>query len=192
VLRLALDGRDKFFEVTLTRADRASAAALLPAAPLGQPSGAGDALTAGDGVGASGGILRALLFAFVGGLILNLMPCVFPVLSLKALAIATKANHDQREIRLDTVAFTLGVLLSFSVLAAVLLAARQAGELVGWGFQLQSPLVVLLLAYVLFAIGLNLSGLFVVGVRVAGLGQTLAARPGRSGAFFTGVLATVV
>lgn len=135
---------------------------------------------------------QALLFAFVGGLILNLMPCVFPVLSLKALAIATKANHDQREIRLDTVAFTLGVLLSFSVLAAVLLAARQAGELVGWGFQLQSPLVVLLLAYVLFAIGLNLSGLFVVGGRVAGLGQTLAARPGRSGAFFTGVLATVV
>lgn len=137
-------------------------------------------------------LVQAVLFAFVGGLILNLMPCVFPILSLKALAIAAKAGHERREIRLDTAAFTLGVLLSFAVLAAVLLALRRSGEMVGWGFQLQSPLVVVLLAYVLFAVGLNLSGLFIVGGRIAGLGQTLAARPGRGGAFFTGVLATVV
>lgn len=190
VLRLALDGRDKFFEVTLTRADRASATALLPAAPLGQPSGAGDASTAGDG--ASGGILRALLFAFIGGLILNLMPCVFPVLSLKALSVAAKAGQDKGAVRAEALVFTAGVLASFLVIAGGLLLLRAGGEMVGWGFQLQSPLVVTILAYVLFLVGLNLSGFYEFSSRFAGIGGTLAARPGYGGAFFTGVLATVV
>ncbi len=137
-------------------------------------------------------VWQAVLFAFIGGLILNLMPCVFPVLSLKALAIANKAASQPGEVRAEALVFTLGVLVSFAVLAAALLAVRAGGEAVGWGFQLQSPLVVLILAYVLFAVGLSLSGVFSLGSRLGGVGQSLAAKSGYAGAFFTGVLATVV
>ncbi|MET0290030.1 MAG: protein-disulfide reductase DsbD [Pseudoxanthomonas sp.] len=135
-------------------------------------------------------LLLALLLALAGGLVLNLMPCVMPVLSLKALTLAD-GNRDGGARR-RALAYTAGVLLSFLALGGLVLALRGAGQALGWGFQLQQPWVVALLAYVMFAVGLNLSGVFGIGYRLAGVGQTLTARQGVAGDFFTGVLAVVV
>lgn len=135
---------------------------------------------------------QVLLFAMLGGLILNLMPCVFPVLSLKALSIAQKSQQSPKEARMSGIAFTAGVLVSFAVLAGVLLGLRAVGQQVGWGFQLQSPLFVMLMAYVLFAVGLSLSGVYIVGASLMGIGQGLVAKSGYTGEFFTGVFATVM
>jgi DsbC/DsbD-like thiol-disulfide interchange protein/cytochrome c biogenesis protein CcdA len=132
-----------------------------------------------------------LLFALVGGLILNLMPCVFPVLSLKAIALM-KHGGGGAERRRQTHAYTAGVIASCVLVAAAMLGLRSAGEAVGWGFQLQSPAFVALMAYVLFALGLSLSGAVHFGVGLMNLGSGLAQKPGVSGAFFTGVLAVVV
>jgi DsbC/DsbD-like thiol-disulfide interchange protein/cytochrome c biogenesis protein CcdA len=132
-----------------------------------------------------------LLFALVGGLILNLMPCVFPVLSLKAIALM-KHGGDGAERRRQTHAYTAGVIASCVLVAAAMLGLRSAGEAVGWGFQLQSPAFVALMAYVLFALGLSLSGAVHFGAGLMNLGSGLAQKPGLSGAFFTGVLAVVV
>lgn len=131
----------------------------------------------------------AMLLALAGGVLLNLMPCVFPVLSIKAMSLVTGAGHDQRAHGL---AYAAGVVLSFGVLAAVLLSLRATGEAIGWGFQLQSPWIVGLLIYVLFALGLSMSGLFQLGTSLMGVGQGLTERPGLKGSFFTGVLACVV
>lgn len=138
------------------------------------------------------GLAPALLLALGGGLLLNLMPCVFPVLSMKALALVEQARRAPAAVRRQGWVFTAGVLASFLVLAGALLALRKAGEAVGWGFQLQSPGFVLALAWLIFAVGLMLSGLWSFGGRLMGLGQGLAARGGDAGAFFTGVLAVVV
>ncbi|HMI96508.1 MAG TPA: protein-disulfide reductase DsbD domain-containing protein [Micropepsaceae bacterium] len=138
------------------------------------------------------GLLQILLFAFLGGLILNLMPCVFPVLSMKALALAAKRDAPGNA-RAAALAYGTGVVLSFLALAGVLIAFRAAGTSLGWGFQLQQPLFVTALALLMFAVGLNLSGLYEIGAsRVANLGGGLAAKSGTSGSFFTGVLAVVV
>ncbi len=145
---------------------------------------------ASDGV--STGLLSLVLLAFGGGLILNLMPCVFPVLSIKVLKFVQAAHADTGAVRRQGVFFLAGVLLSFVGLAAALVVLREVGLPVGWGFQLQVPLVVALLALLLFAIGLNLMGAFEVGTRMMGLGAGLADQPGWKGAFFTGVLAVVV
>lgn len=141
---------------------------------------------------ADAGILRALLFAILGGIILNLMPCVFPVLSMKAMALIRNAEKAPRTIRMHGLAYALGVLSCFAVLAGLLIALKGAGEAVGWGFQLQSPLFVAVMAYLLFLLGLNLSGAFEIGGSAIGLGGGLAARPGYGGSYFTGVLAAVV
>lgn len=133
-----------------------------------------------------------LLFALLGGLVLNLMPCVFPVLSLKALSLVKSAGGDGRERRRQVYAYTVGVVASCVSVAVAMLALRSAGEAVGWGFQLQSPAFVGLLAYVMFALGLSLSGAVQLGLGLMGVGSGLAARPGLSGSFFTGVLAVVV
>ncbi len=136
----------------------------------------------------------ALLFAFIGGVILNLMPCVFPVLSLKILSFAKGDRGDagRGAMRAHGVAFAAGVIVSFVALAAVLLGLRAAGEAVGWGFQLQSPLVVTLLALLFFVIGLNLSGVFEFGNLVPGglAGATL--KHPVADAFFSGVLAALI
>jgi thiol:disulfide interchange protein DsbD len=137
-------------------------------------------------------LVQALFFALLGGLILNLMPCVFPVLAMKAAAFARLAGHDRAEMRRDGLAYTGGVLVSFAVMAAVVIAIRGAVGDVSWGFQFQSPVFSLLIAYLFFVIGLNLSGVFEVGSRLAGVGQGLTARGGTTGAFFTGVLAVIV
>jgi thiol:disulfide interchange protein len=156
---------------------------------------AASAATGGAAPGASGGIglLHALLLAMVAGLILNLMPCVFPVLSIKILHLTQHAGESAARVRLHGLAYTAGVLASFAALAGILMAIRAAGAEVGWGFQLQSPMVVAALAFVLFAMGLSLSGILHVGVSLTRLGNSaLMHAPGLTGSFFFGVLATVV
>ncbi|HEX5785265.1 MAG TPA: protein-disulfide reductase DsbD domain-containing protein [Burkholderiaceae bacterium] len=134
----------------------------------------------------------ALLLAFLGGLVLNLMPCVFPVLSIKALSLFGQGPRAQVKNRLQGLAYTGGVLASFVLLALLLVGLKAGGAQLGWGFQFQSPVFVLAVAYLMLALGLNLSGVFEVGGSVSGLGSGLAERGGYSGSFFTGVLATVV
>ncbi|MDE2006898.1 MAG: thioredoxin family protein, partial [Rhodospirillales bacterium] len=130
-----------------------------------------------------------LLAGFLGGLILNLMPCVFPILAMKALAIAGAAQRA----RAPAAAYVAGVLVAFAALGGGMLALRAAtGAVPGWGFQFASPAGVAAMALVIFAVGLNLSGVFAVGGRAGGIGQGLAARGGLAGSFFTGLLAVVV
>jgi thiol:disulfide interchange protein DsbD len=135
---------------------------------------------------------RAVLLALLGGVLLNLMPCVFPVLSLKALGLARHAHESPGTVRVHGLAYTAGVLVCFALVAGVLIALRAAGEQIGWGFQLQSPAFVALLAYFMFALALSLSGVFIIGGRLMGLGGNWADRPGYAGSFATGVLAVVV
>src|SRR5580692_6309097 len=133
-----------------------------------------------------------LLFAVLGGLILNLMPCVFPVLSIKALNVMEQAKKHPAAVRAKGLVFAAGVIVSMLCLAGVLLMLRAGGEQLGWGFQLQSPLFVTLLVYLLLAVGLNLSGVFEVGGGLAGVGDNLTQGDSYSASFFTGVLATLV
>ena len=135
---------------------------------------------------------QALLLAFLGGIVLNAMPCVFPILSLKLLSLAAHAHAHRAERIAHGLAYTAGVLASFALLGAALLAARAGGAAIGWGFQLQSPVFVAIVAYLLFAMGLSLSGVAVFGSALSGVGGQLAGRSGIPGTFFTGVLATVV
>ena len=123
----------------------------------------------------------------LGGLILNLMPCVFPVLSIKALALVQRGDH-----KAEGLAYTAGVLASFALLGAVLVALRAGGQQIGWGFQFHSPVFVYVVAVLLFLVALSLAGLLDIGSSLAGLGSGLAARQGWVGTFFTGVLAAVV
>jgi len=137
-------------------------------------------------------LVQALLFALLGGLILNLMPCVFPVLAMKAAAFARLAGHERSVMRRDGLAYTAGILVAFGAMAAVVVAIRASLGDVNWGFQFQSPIFSLLVAYLFFVIGLNLAGVFEIAGGFAGVGQSLAAKGGTAGAFFTGVLAVVV
>jgi len=135
---------------------------------------------------------RALLLAFLGGVVLNAMPCVFPILSLKLLSLAQHAHGGAAERLGHGLAYTGGVMASFAVLGGALLGLRAGGHAIGWGFQLQSPGFVAGLADVLFAMGLSLSGVVEFGGSFAGLGGGLAARPRLLGSLFTGMLATIV
>ena len=164
----------------------------IDAAPGPLPAGAAGLGAPRKPVSRAGlGLAAAATFAFIGGLILNLMPCVFPILSIKAAALA-RHGGDRRSARTSALAFLAGVLATFLILAGMLIAARAAGEAVGWGFQLQSPLIVALLGLVMLAAALNLSGLYEIGASAQGLGAGLASRPDRLGSAFTGVLAVVV
>ena len=137
-------------------------------------------------------IARSAMFALIGGLILNLMPCVFPILAMKAASLAATA-HQAREARRDGLLFGVGVLATFLVLAGLLLALRAGGQAIGWGFQLQSPAVIAGLSLLMLAVGLNLSGVFQIGAGLQGAGSGRLSRlSGGAGAFFTGVLAVVV
>jgi thiol:disulfide interchange protein DsbD len=133
-----------------------------------------------------------LALALLGGLILNLMPCVFPVLGIKVLGFVNEAGSDRRKVTLHGLMFTLGVLLSFWALAALLAALRAGGQQLGWGFQLQSAPFVFALTVVILVFALSLSGVFEFGLRATGVGGQLQMRSGFGGSFFTGVLATVV
>jgi thiol:disulfide interchange protein DsbD len=158
--------------------------------PAFVPSAATPLAAASDSAALS--LWQALAFALLGGLILNLMPCVFPVLAMKAAAFARLAGHARSEVRRDGFAYTAGVLLSFAAMAATIVAIRAAVGDVSWGFQFQSPIFSLLVAYLFFVVGLNLTGVFEVGSGFAGVGQGLVGRSGTTSAFFTGVLAVVV
>jgi DsbC/DsbD-like thiol-disulfide interchange protein/cytochrome c biogenesis protein CcdA len=138
------------------------------------------------------GLAVTLVFSLIGGLILNLMPCVFPVLSIKALGFVERAHSAPGELRRHGLLFLAGVLVTFLALAAVLLTFKAIGDPIGWGFQLQNPLAVGILSLVMFAIGLNLVGLFEVGTSLQGVGGRWANAGGDAGAFMTGLLAVVV
>lgn len=168
--------------------DRGAAAAWADAEtePLAQPQVASTTSRPGA---AHLSLLAALLGAFLGGLILNLMPCVFPILSLKALTFANRGG-DRVGMRRDGMAFGAGVVLSFLAVAGILIAVRAGGAQVGWGYQLQSPTVVALLAALMFGLGLWLAGVVELGAsltRLGGLGGD-----GEGSSFMTGVLATIV
>ena len=137
-------------------------------------------------------LAQTLLLALLGGLILNLMPCVFPVLAMKAMALARLSGAALGEVRRHALSYTAGVMVAFGALGGALLALRSAGGAAGWGFQFQSPAFVAAMAWVLFGVGLNLSGVFQVGGRLAGAGQGLASRGGHVGSFATGALAVLV
>jgi thiol:disulfide interchange protein DsbD len=134
----------------------------------------------------------ALVFAFLGGILLNLMPCVFPVLSLKILGAVGQGDRGRSHIRTQGIFFGLGVLLSFLALAGLLLLLRAGGAQLGWGFQLQSPLFVAGMAVLFFGIGLNLMGVFEVGASLTRLGARQGGEEGHGGAFASGVLATII
>ncbi len=172
----------KAYEVTASPGPAPAAASGLGPPPAKLAAAAGTANL---------GLASAALFALLGGLILNLMPCVFPVLAMKAASLAGHGAH-QAEARRQGLAFGVGVLVTFLGLAALLIALRSAGSAVGWGFQLQDPPVVATLALLMLLVGLNLSGVFEIGTSLQGVGSGLAAKGGLSGSFFTGVLAVVV
>jgi len=149
-------------------------------------------MAAGSSGASTGGIALAILLALAGGLVLNLMPCVFPVLFLKALSLANGANEDRSTRRIHGFFYTAGVLASFWVIVGVLVVLRAGGREVGWGFQLQSPSFVAVMASMLFFMALSLAGQFDLGLSLTSKGDALTRKSGYTGSFFTGVLATVV
>lgn len=177
-------GNRKSFEFRNPAAD-ASSTTIMPLAASGN--------NGGDGNGTSTtGLLGYMLFAMLGGLILNLMPCVFPVLSLKAMSFANTAGESRGHIRMDGLVYTAGVVLAFVALASVLIALRAGGERIGWGFQLQQPWFLAFIVYLFFMMALSMSGVFEIGTSMMGAGGDLTQRKGFQGSFFTGVFATVV
>jgi thiol:disulfide interchange protein DsbD len=191
-----LSVRDGGFTLGLARASAFKPGAALRGVLMVR-DGAGQqtalALDAAPGAAALSVPLWQLLgFAFLGGLILNLMPCVFPVLAMKASGLARLSAGGRVEARAEALFYTAGVVVTFMALGGALVAARAAGLAVGWGTQFQSPAFVACMAWLLFAVGLNMSGVFAVGGRFAGTGQALTARGGHAGSFFTGLLAVLV
>jgi len=184
------------FTGTAPRPDRITGALALGHEAFEVTAAAGPPPAGASGFGspASGGsglsLPVAVGLAFTGGLILNLMPCVFPILSMKAAALSRHASAGRAPVQ--GLAFLCGVLVTFGALAGILIAARAAGQAIGWGFQLQSPLVVAALALLMLAAALNLSGLYEVGGSVQGLGSGLHVHGETLGSVLTGVLAVIV
>jgi thiol:disulfide interchange protein/DsbC/DsbD-like thiol-disulfide interchange protein len=179
------------FDGVLALADRAFEIHVEAGPPAPGASGLGPPPSALAGA-AGLGVIGALLFAFLGGLILNLMPCVFPILSMKAASLAGHA-HEAKAARHQGLAYLAGVLATFLALAGALIALKAAGAAVGWGFQLQSPAAVAALAVLMLLVALNLSGVFEIGTSLQGVGGQLADnRGGMIGSFLTGVLAVAV
>ena len=137
-------------------------------------------------------LVGELGLAFLGGLVLNLMPCVFPVLFLKGLALVNSSTEEKRRQRLHGLTYALGILVSFWTVVGALLVLRAGGRQVGWGFQMQSPGFVAVLATLVFFLGLSLAGQFELGLSLTSTGGELTQKHGFAGSFFTGVLATVV
>lgn len=133
-----------------------------------------------------------ILGAFLGGLILNLMPCVFPVLAIKAFNVANLGIADRSAARLQSLAYAAGAILAMVALGSLLLALRAGGQSFGWGFEFQSPIFITVMAWLIFAIGLNFAGLFEVTSGISNFGSGVAARGGLLGSFATGLLAVAV
>lgn len=189
---------ERFLEVDLdpaTPEQLAAAAKSFIAAPVKSTAqtdaSADNALRSVPPSAAEFSLIGALLFALLGGIVLNLMPCVLPVLSLKVLGLA-QSGESLSKARSHALWYTAGVLTSFALLGLLVIALRSAGQALGWGFQLQQPSVVAILVYILLAVGLSLSGVFTIGAGMAGIGQNLASKSGPAGDFFTGVLACIV
>jgi thiol:disulfide interchange protein/DsbC/DsbD-like thiol-disulfide interchange protein len=138
------------------------------------------------------GLLAALGMAFLGGLILNLMPCVFPILSMKALGLIEASYSDAKAARAHGLWYGAGVVLSFLALAGLLIGLQAAGAAIGWGFQLQNPAVVVGLAVLMVLIGFNLMGFFEIGTSLQSVGGGAAGKGGARGSLFTGILAVLV
>lgn len=185
----------RFFQVDLTQGTALETAEtkIVAAEPAATPAADSTATVSDQSVSGeeqhSFGVY--ILLAIGGGMILNLMPCVFPVLSLKALTFAS-TSQDGHSHSSHGWAYTFGVCLSFVVVAVAILALRQAGQGVGWGFQLQNPVFVAFVVYLFLVMGLSLSGMVHFGTSLMGVGQNLTAAEGLRGSFFTGVLAAVV
>ena len=136
-------------------------------------------------------IFAAMLGAFLGGLILNLMPCVFPVLSIKAMSFM-QTHQTNRELRIHATTYMIGVVTSFLIIATTMLSLRAAGSAVGWGFQLQSPQFLIILAYLFFIIGMTFLGFVNVGSKLMSIGQSIDSQSSLQSSFFTGVLAVII
>lgn len=165
------------------------AGATAPAGTLGKSAENNIAAPSASAPLDSGWLWQAILFALIGGIILNLMPCVFPVLSIKVMSLAAA---DRSRLVIHGWAYSFGIILCFVGFATALLVARKGGEAIGWGFQLQSPGLIATLTYLFFVMGLSMSGMIHFGNRLMGAGQSLTQQAGLSGSFFTGVLAAVV
>jgi thiol:disulfide interchange protein DsbD len=180
-------------EQTTTAASQSTAAIQQAAGAATKSSATSSAAsTSGGNASKKTGLFEALGLAFVGGLLLNLMPCVFPVLFLKGLALVRSGNEERRALRLHGLVYTAGIVASFWALVGTLLVLKAAGSTIGWGFQFQSPVVLSLMAGLLFFLGLSLAGQFEIGLTLTSAGGSLAAKQGYAGSFFTGVLAVVV
>jgi thiol:disulfide interchange protein len=157
-----------------------------------EPNASNQPVPASSSQSSGPGFLQAAALAFLGGLILNLMPCVFPVLFIKGLSLVQSGNEERHKLRTHGFVYAVGILLSFWLLVGVLLALREAGAHLGWGFQFQSPIFLSLMAALLFFLGLSLAGQFEIGLTLTSAGGSLAAKQGYTGSFFTGVLAVIV
>lgn len=159
----------------------------IPSVVSGTSARNGDSTTGG-----SGGLAEAAIFGFLGGIILNLMPCVFPVLFIKGLSLVQSSREEQRTLRAHGWMYTLGILASFWAVGVTLLVLRAGGSALGWGFQFQSPVFLAVIALLLMFVSLSLAGQFEIGLSLTSAGGSLAQKQGYGGSFFTGVLAMVV
>jgi thiol:disulfide interchange protein DsbD len=177
-------------EVKLTVSDQATAGKTI-SAQTSSESRTGGAPVRADGTPA---LLSMLLYAFIGGLILNIMPCVLPVIALKILGFVGESRSDPRHVRKLGLVYALGVLVSFLALAAIVIGVKAAGHQAGWGMQFGSPVFVVCLTTLVMLVALNLFGVFEVnlGGRALDAAGGLASKHGSAGAFFNGVLATVL
>ncbi len=132
------------------------------------------------------------VLGFFGGIILNLMPCVFPVIGLKIMSFVGQAGENRKKVALHGVVFSVGVVTGFWILAGILAAVRAGGEQIGWGFQMQNPAFLTAMAVLMLVFGLNMAGVFEIGGSAVGIGGKLTSKRGRAGSFFSGMLATVI
>jgi thiol:disulfide interchange protein DsbD len=191
VLTDARGGRHAFEITARLAASQEGALASATNSTTTQASRTDSNRNAADAHGGTISVWQAMLLALIGGLILNLMPCVLPILSLKAVTLAKHGGSDGGEAARSGVAYFAGVIVSFTALALVLASLRSAGLAFGWGFQFQSPVFVLAMAALFLTLALSLSGVFEIGTRAAGVGEGLTQKDGVAGSFFTGVLATI-
>jgi len=188
------DGADRSVLLDIAKSDGDLADAMAAAGPA---SSGGTGTVGGTGVVASTGmgLVTAIFFGLLGGIILNLMPCVFPILSMKALSLVELSGADRKTAQSSGIFYTVGILVAFAAIAVTLITLREAGSAAGWGFQMQTPLVNLGLGLLMVAIALNLAGVYEFGLRMMGVGQSLTAEGSKSErrkSFFTGLLAVVV
>ncbi len=181
------DGTPEIFDATLV-AENGRAVVV----PISTDSRVDIGALKAEGAAGNIGLLGAILGAFLGGLILNLMPCVFPIISLKALSLAKTAHGERGPVRRAAWAYTAGIIVSFVIFALMIVTLKSAGLTIGWGFQLQSPWLVALLSLLLFAIGLNLLGVYELGGRFQSIGGGSVNKAGSFSSFLTGMLAVIV